>query len=66
VFETLKAIIKKCLALVGDPRKATEGRSPSILPGRRASMIPGAVPPAAAHAHRIPKAPRMPRMDGED
>ncbi len=64
VFETLKLIIKKCLALVGDPRKADEGRSPSILPGRRASMIPGAVPPAASDA--IPKAPRVPRFDGED
>jgi hypothetical protein len=66
VFETLKVIIKKCLALVGDPGKATEGRSPSILPGRRASMIPGAVPPAVAEAHRIPKAPRVPRIDGEN
>jgi len=66
VFETLKVIIKRCLALVGDPRKAQEGRSPSILPGRRASMIPGAVPPAAADAHAIPKAPRVPRFDGDE
>jgi signal recognition particle receptor subunit beta len=66
VFETLKLIIKRCLALVGDPRKADEGRSPSILPGRRASMIPGAVPPAAGESREIPKAPRMPRFDGED
>jgi signal recognition particle receptor subunit beta len=66
VFETLKLIIKRCLALVGDPRKADEGRSPSILPGRRASMIPGAVPPAATDTHEIPKAPRVPRFDGED
>ncbi len=46
VFETLKTISKATLALVGDPRGQTEGRSPSILPGRRASMYPGGRPPA--------------------
>jgi signal recognition particle receptor subunit beta len=65
VFETLKHIIKACLHLVGDPGKAREGRSPSILPGRRASLIPGAVPPAAIepHADAGLRAPRMPRFE---
>lgn len=65
VFDTLKVVIKACLILIGDPRKATEGRSPSILPGRRASMIPGAVPPAAA-VPIIPRAPRAPRFEADD
>lgn len=42
VFETVKAIFKACLKIVGDPELAPEGRSPSILPGKRASMFPSA------------------------
>ncbi len=42
VFETVKAILKACLKIVGDPRGAPDGRSPSILPGKRASMFPSA------------------------
>lgn len=42
VFETVKTILKACLKIVGDPRAAPEGRSPSILPGKRASMFPSA------------------------
>lgn len=42
VFATLKALLKQCLALVGDPGLSAEGRTPSILPGRRASMFAGA------------------------
>jgi signal recognition particle receptor subunit beta len=41
VFETVKAILRSCLKIVGDPRHAREGRSPSILPGARTSMFPG-------------------------
>lgn len=55
VLETMKIILRECLSLVGDPRTAKEGRSPSILPGRRASMFPGraapirsVLPPSAA------------------
>jgi len=71
VFATLKVVIKACLVLVRDPQKAEEGRSPSILPGRRASMIPGAVPPAAsspamAAVPAIPRPPRTPRFDGDE
>ncbi len=40
VFETMKTILKQCLALVPDPANAREGRSPSIIPGQRASMFP--------------------------
>ena len=62
VFPTLKAITKECLKLVGDPAMMPEGRSPSILPGRRASMFPGGRP-AALDALKFPKPPRLPRMD---
>lgn len=45
VFETLKLAIAACLDVVPDPRRAASGRSPSILPGIRSSMVPGAAPP---------------------
>jgi len=80
VFETLKRIVKACLQLVGDPRNAVEGRSPSILPGQRPSMFPGARPPgatseppapedAAAGEVHMPPPPKLPSLgaaDGED
>lgn len=66
VFETLKAIIKACLRTVGDPNGAREGRSPSILPGQRASMFPGAIPPALQQAVGVPKVPRLPDFDPPD
>lgn len=44
VFETLKAILKECLAVVEHPTHAPNGRSPSIIPGHRASMYPEATP----------------------
>jgi signal recognition particle receptor subunit beta len=47
VFETLKAILKECLAAVQEPSLAPQGHSPSIVPGYRVSMYPEAVPPAA-------------------
>jgi signal recognition particle receptor subunit beta len=46
VFETFKGILKASLALVGDPAAVPGGRIPSILPGRRVSMFPDALPPA--------------------
>lgn len=74
VFETLKAITTQCLKLVGDPVRAPEGRSPSILPGRRASMFPGGLPPALAGTTeesgvqvpeiKMPRAGRVPRFEG--
>jgi mutual gliding-motility protein MglA len=42
VFETLKAILKECLAVVEDPSRAPPGHSPSIVPGQRMSMFPEA------------------------
>jgi signal recognition particle receptor subunit beta len=72
VFDTLKAIVRGCLALVGDPATLADGRSPSVLPGRRASMYPGGRPEAATttpaegeESPAVPKAPRMP-TDAED
>jgi len=62
VFSTLKAVTKECLKLVGDPSGMPEGRSPSILPGRRASMFPGGRPAAL---DVLPKPPRLPRVDEE-
>lgn len=72
VFATLKRIVTECMKLVGDPRKAPEGRTPSILPGRRASMYPGAVPPDATPIGAsgtdgdaaIPRAPKLPNLPG--
>lgn len=55
VFETVKGILKTTLKIVGDPTEAPEGRSPSILPGQRASMFPG--------APGLPPPPRVPRAD---
>ncbi len=59
VFETLKAIVKSCLALLGDPAMMQEGRSHSVLPGARASMFPGTTPPAATRPGDAPT-PRGP------
>ena len=58
VFETMKAIVKQCLALVPDPAGMREGRTPSILPGRRASMYPDGPAPALV----VPQAPRVPKF----
>ncbi len=64
VFQTLKEITKACLHLVGDPAAAPEGRSPSILPGRRASMFPGGRPPLLDEsAVIVPGAARVPAID---
>jgi len=72
VFETLKAIVRSCLALVGDPSTLSDGRSPSVLPGRRASMYPGGRPSASTDtpadgepSPAVPPPPRVP-SDAED
>lgn len=72
VFETLKAVTKACLSLLPDPTRAPEGRSPSILPGKRASIYPGGRPSALngppnsagapMSASIIPRAPGVPRI----
>lgn len=62
VFETMKIVMKECLQLVGDPKNAKEGRSPSILPGKRASMFPDRAP----HTGRPPPAVlRPPKLPGD-
>lgn len=40
VFETLKSITREMLKICPDPSKLPEGRSSSLLPNRRASMLP--------------------------
>ena len=60
VFETLKVIVRQCLALTPDPASMREGRTPSILPGRRPSMYPD----APAQLARVPLAPRVPKFGG--
>jgi hypothetical protein len=74
VFDTLKAIVRECLKIVGDPRRAAEGRTPSILPGHRASMYPGALIEAResrdssgglardSGGNVLPRAPRVPSV----
>lgn len=51
VFETLKAVLKECLSVVGQPSSAPPGHLPSIIPGRRASLYPA----APASPQRAPK-----------
>ncbi len=63
VFETLKQITKSILKLIGNPELLPAGRSPSILPGSRASMY------RAAESGELPalniSMPKAPRVPGE-
>ncbi len=66
VFETLKRIVRECLRVVGDPKELKEGRSPSILPGHRASMYPEHLVDRGSereneHSVTVPRAPGLPR-----
>jgi mutual gliding-motility protein MglA len=65
VFGTLKLITRACLALVPEPTALPEGRVPSILPGKRASMFPSATPPALASeaARKELLAPKVPAIE---
>jgi mutual gliding-motility protein MglA len=69
VIETMKQIVKSCLSLLGDPSRAPNGRSPSILPGQRASMFPGGKPAGmygeGSGELLIPPAPNLPRFEVE-
>lgn len=60
VFETLKAIMKECLAAMGPPAEQPDGHSPSILPGHRASMYPEAEPGVEMFSSPLPRPPRVP------
>jgi signal recognition particle receptor subunit beta len=66
VFDTMKTLLKQCLHLLGDPGHAKEGRSPSILPGRRASMYPPDRPAVVSRPSRALRPPKAPAFDGED
>jgi signal recognition particle receptor subunit beta len=59
VFDTLKAIARSCLEVLPEPSKAPQGRVPSILPGRHASMFPDAEPEGLPPV-RVPGAGRLP------
>ncbi len=64
VFDTLKHITKGCLKVVGNPHDMPEGRSPSILPGRRASMY--RFVESGEHLKvTVPRSPRVPTFDGD-
>ncbi len=60
VFESLKAIVNVALRTLDDPRRLPSGRTPSILPGERASMYPGGV---VNRKHEIPTAPGLPKFE---
>ena len=59
VFETLKGITRECLKLIPDPSKLPEGRSDSVVPGKRSSMHP----PASGEVS-VPGAPKVPQFSG--
>ena len=61
VFDTLRSVVRECVKLLGDPQAAPEGRSPSVLPGRRASMYPGAAADAPASA--LPRQSHAPGLE---
>jgi signal recognition particle receptor subunit beta len=73
VFETFKAIVKGCMAVVGNPVDKPEGRSVSVLPGpAHSSMFPLAASGVEEEVARsyaaqlgleLPKSPRVPRVD---
>jgi mutual gliding-motility protein MglA len=65
VFATFKTITMECLKLIGDPTRMDEGRSASILPGRRASMYPGALPPSLGSGI-LPRSPKIPSFNEGD
>lgn len=64
VLETFKAVLTECLELVGDPLNAPGGRNPSIVPGQRVSMFPGAEPTALGSLRM--QSPRAPRLEGDE
>ncbi len=65
VFDTMKTVLKQCLTLIGDPKNAKEGRSPSILPGARASMFPRDGDGLSTGQTRALRAPKVPTFDDE-
>lgn len=66
VFATLKAITREMLKICPDPSKLPQGRTPSVMPGRRASMLPGALPFMPATLPRPTPVPRLEEFDDDD
>ena len=77
VFETLRMLARMCLALLPEPTRMPNGRSPSIMPGHRTSMYPEgrasgplssrmtpSPPEPPISVSSIPRAPGMPRVPG--
>ena len=62
VLDTLRTVTKACLRLVADPDAMPGGRSPSILPGRRASLYRG-LAGERVDVPLIPRASRVPQID---
>tara|TARA_B100001750_G_scaffold176568_1_gene144823 strand:- start:1948 stop:2661 length:714 start_codon:yes stop_codon:yes gene_type:complete len=62
VLDTLRSITKACLRLVEDPDRMPGGRSPSILPGKRASLYRG-LAGERVDVPSIPRPSRVPRLD---
>jgi len=63
VLQTLRLITKGCLKLVKDPERMPGGRSPSILPGKRASLFRGLEGQGDRVEVAIPKAARLPQLE---
>jgi hypothetical protein len=57
-------VLTECLELVGDPMSAPGGRNPSIVPGQRVSMFPGAEPQALGQLRM--QSPRAPRLENDE
>jgi signal recognition particle receptor subunit beta len=62
VFDTLREIVAVSLRSVEEPRNLPSGRTPSILPGQRASMYPGAAAGQRGGALEVPTAPVVPKF----
>lgn len=60
VFDTLKSITREMLRICPDPSSMGEGRTASILPGRRPSMFPASTTHPVVD---IPRPSRVPDID---
>lgn len=60
VFDTLKSITREMLKICPDPARMSEGRTASILPGRRPSMFPTN---DQQILHDLPRPSRVPDLD---
>lgn len=64
IFETLREIVTVSLRSVDEPKSLPSGRTPSILPGQRASMFPSArVGQGGPEALSVPAPAGVPKFD---